>query len=176
MFRSPTFHTSNRSLRGRRAVELRCTLAVIAGVLFGISLEAQPQQPTDDDNNPYRASAVVHGRVTTFMSWRDYCAKEDPSSAQTFAAAVDTWLERHSRLYEKTLQIMRSAFTKDELAALEEDVRASADEFQLEMEDLSREERLTWCQSTPAAILSPRMSLLQRAQLVAALENFGAEN
>jgi hypothetical protein len=138
-------------------------------------LVAQAQQPTDDDN-PYFAAVVVYARVTTFTSWQEYCAKEDPSSAETFSVAVDTWLEHHARLHEKTLQIVRSAFTKDELAALDANVRSDSEAFQLEMASLPREERLSWCRSTPAAILSPRMSLLGRAQLVAALEGFGAVN
>lgn len=148
-----------------------CRLFVVTlFAIFWIRLAA-PQSPPDD-SNPYFAAAVVHGRVTYLDYVQQFCGKEDPPSAEPIAAAVKTWRDRHARLYENALRIMRATYSEQELAALETEVRSGYDDFEKDEQKLPREERVSRCRGLSALVLSDDMSLLQRPRLVAALESF----
>jgi hypothetical protein len=153
------------------------SLLLVAGAIATVALALMPstvlRAQVSDQSDPYLAALDVLGEVRYFEALRAYCASEDPASAASLAAAVETWMEAHSALYEKSLLILRSAYTTEELEKLEQGVRAQSGEQIAEIASVEPAKRVSRCRGLPAQISSSAMSPLTRPKLVAAIEGFG---
>lgn len=158
-------HTATRSVG-----LVGAPIAVAALVLiWHFQLAAQPRS---DESNPVLAAAIGYGQKNLMEYLQGYCAKEDPKSSDSIAAAMKTWLDSHSRLYLKASQILQSTYSEEERAELTEGLRSDNEKRTAKMAAVSPDERVSKCRAFTARIPSPEWNLLQRPALVSAIESF----
>jgi hypothetical protein len=152
-------------------VSLLSAAGAIATVALTLASPASQAQ-LSDQSNPYLAAVNILSETRHFEALRAYCANEDPSSSASVAAAVQAWMKAYSALYEKSLSILRSAYTTEEFEKLEQGMRTLDAEQIAKIASAEPATRASRCRSLPAMLSSPEMSPHARPKLVAAIEGF----
>ena len=129
-------------------------------------------QPEPDESDPLIAAVIVYSTSYSIERWESYCAKENPSSATSIAAARESWMASHGDLLTAAGTLFKTRYSRDERMNIAVQARLSNDELESKLASATAASRKSWCDQSAARILSPQMDLNGRTTLVRALRDF----
>lgn len=129
-------------------------------------------QPALDESDPLIAAVIVYSTSYSIERWEKFCAKENPASATSIAAARESWMDSHGELLTTAGTIFKTRYSKDERLNIAVQARLANDELEGKLTSATAASRKNWCDQSAERILAPQMNLNSRSTLVGALRSF----
>lgn len=118
------------------------------------------------------AAVIVYSTSYSIERWEKFCAKENPASTTSIAAARESWMDSHLDLLTTAGTIFKTRYSKDERLNIAVQARLVNDELESKLASATAASRKNWCDQSAERILSSQMDLNNRSTLVRALRSF----
>jgi hypothetical protein len=139
-------------------------------VWFPAMVQAELEQ-----DDPITASVIFYSQSYAIERIQKWCAKVHPPSADAIQAARDQWDKAHRTFWNVVPDLLRSQLSKDERMSIAVQARLDNDKIEAKLAESSQAEQIRWCGDAPTKITSPRMSLMNRSDLLRAITTYQAE-